>query len=100
RTAFWVISTPILMLLALPAAAKYLHVRLPTCHGVSAAHSTAAVSDETCCILPATNLTERPAIDPQTRPVQIDPAREAIFSIENLQCPAVKGVGCGSMLWP
>lgn len=100
RTAFWVISTPILTLLALPAAAKYLHIRLPACHGVSADHSTTAALDQTCCILPATHLTESPAIDPQTRPVPSDPARDAIFSIETLQCPAVKGVGCGSMLWP
>jgi hypothetical protein len=88
------------MLLALPAAAKYLHVGLPACHGFSAGHAIAAVSDKACCILPATNLADSPVIDPQTRSVPTDPAREAIFTIETLQCPAVKGVGCGSMLWP
>jgi copper chaperone CopZ len=31
---------------------------------------------------------------------EIDPARQIVFKVEGLSCPAVKGIGCGHMLRP
>jgi hypothetical protein len=89
RTILWIATPLALAALALPYVERHLH-----CGG-----GGQAGSDACCAIPPDESIALTSA--PQTQPrAPIDPAREIVFNVENLQCPAVKGVGCGSMLAP
>jgi len=48
-----------------------------------------------CCSLSSTNLTALPGTSDAA-----DPARQVIFKVEGLTCPAVKGLGCGHRIAP
>ena len=97
RIAMWIVSPPLLALVAFPYAVKYLPAHLLHCGGASAG-STQVASD--CCAVPASQSEAKSDKPPKESSGPIDPAREIVFNVENLQCPAVKGVGCGSMLAP
>jgi hypothetical protein len=98
RAALWIVSPPVLALLAAPFLVRHLPGHVRNCGGAPGGTSPAASS--TCCAVPggqsaaAANRPQKQSLAP------VDPAREIVFNIQNLQCPAVEGVGCGSMLAP
>jgi mercuric ion transport protein len=97
RATLWAISAAIVMLLAMPHLATRLPGGQSTCHGTSCEPTLA--SSGSCCAV--ADPSDAPANQSRPEPAApIDPSRELVFEVENLQCPAVKGVGCGSMLWP
>lgn len=95
RVALWIVSPPLLALVAFPYVVKHLPAHLLHCGG---AGSTQTASD--CCAVPASQSEVMSDKPPKESSGPIDSAREIVFNVENLQCPAVKGVGCGSMLAP
>src|SRR5205085_10973701 len=97
RTALWIVSPPLLVLLAAPSLARHLPAHFLRCHG--AVSRTGQASADACCDVPSTP-SAAASEPPKESRAPIDPAREIVFEVENLQCPAVKGVGCGSMLAP
>jgi mercuric ion transport protein len=94
RAILWMVTPLALAVLGLPYIARHLHCGSNTFSG------TGQTGTDACCAIPP-GASAVAASSPQTQPQEpIDPAREIIFKVENLQCPAVKGVGCGSMLAP
>jgi hypothetical protein len=55
-------------------------------------------SDKLVCRQPGNDDTPRQT--EKTPGQQIDPDRQIVFKVEELTCPAVKGIGCGHMLRP
>jgi len=99
RTPLWIVTTMLVALVAAPYLARQVHAHLLKC-GAAPGGSASAGADG-CCAVPAAAESEPRAENPQNQtPAPIDPAREVVFEVQSLQCPAVKGVGCGSMLWP
>lgn len=98
RAAVWIVSPPLLALAAIPSIVKHLPRHLLTCGGGTGG-TTQAASDA-CCAVPASQSDARSDMPQKESNGPIDPAREIVFHVESLQCPAVKGVGCGSMLAP
>ena len=98
RVALWVISPPLLALVAFPSIVKHLPHHLLSCGG--APPGTTQAGSDACCAVPASQSDAPSDNPPKESSGPIDPAREIVFNVENLQCPAVKGVGCGSMLAP
>ena len=97
RGTLWIVSPLILALLALPSIARHLSALRQCGHGAA---PDAQASSDACCEIPTTQPPTHVA-QAQTMPDRpVDPARQIIFNVESLQCPAVKGVGCGSMLAP
>jgi hypothetical protein len=43
---------------------------------------------------------EEPAAEPAKAAKPANPDREVVFQAQGLRCPAVKGIGCGHMLYP
>lgn len=93
RTRWWAITPVAVAVLALPYVARHLH-----CGGAPGLAGDGAGG--TCCAVPPDESAATGSA-PQTQPAEpIDLTREIVFKVESLQCPAVKGVGCGSMLAP
>jgi hypothetical protein len=62
-----------------------------------------SASDLRSCTVACSGAAEEAAADdpPATAPAKpADPDREIVFKAEGLSCPAVKGIGCGHMLFP
>jgi len=98
RTALWIVSPPLLALLAFPYVGRHLPAHLASCAG--APGGTTQAASDACCAVPASQTAAQADKPHKELPAPVDPAREIVFNVENLQCPAVKGVGCGSMLAP
>lgn len=98
RTALWTISPPLLALMAFPSIVTHLSAHLLHC--VGARGGAAPAASDACCAVPRPSMAELNDKPPAKSSGPIDPAREIVFNVENLQCPAVNGVGCGSMLAP
>lgn len=99
RVALWVVSPLVLALLFSPYLLGRVHVHLFNCGG--RADTSASADPDACCAAPAATPSEGQVNKPPKQSaVQMDPSHEVVFEVESLQCPAVKGVGCGSMLWP
>jgi hypothetical protein len=65
----------------------------------SSDQSDCCPSDKSLCFAPegkadAPEQTEKPRVQGN------DPDKQIVFRVEGLTCPAVKGIGCGSLLWP
>jgi hypothetical protein len=54
-----------------------------------------ATASAHCCVSPSANQTA-----PSGSRTAADPARQVIFKVEGLTCPAVKGLGCGHRIAP
>src|SRR2546421_2974416 len=94
----WLIPPPLLALLAFPAIARHLPAHLLSCGRVQ--NGTTQGDSNACCDVATTSSVsqaDRSGTESQT---PMDPAREVVFDVQNLECPAVKEVGCGSMLAP
>jgi hypothetical protein len=118
----------ILVCFALPAlvAGVVVYQRTTHCCGTAAfpsftAAETAATEDDAsdgsdCCATGSANCcrstvaaftgtgeetrADEPAAEPSKAAKPADPDREIVFKAQGLACPAVKGIGCGHMLFP
>jgi hypothetical protein len=117
----------ILICLALPAlvAAAVVYQRATHCCGSTApsftATDSAATEDDAtdgsgCCVEGSKSCcragvlafavagdetgSDEPATNPAKAAKPADPDREIVFKAQGLTCPAVKGIGCGHMLFP
>jgi hypothetical protein len=87
-----------LLALPLPAAALLCGRMHKGCHTTGVACVTPNRCDESeCCQQETTAAVPKPTGQTHARP--IDPGRQVVFRVEGLMCPAVKGIGCGHMLY-
>jgi hypothetical protein len=89
----------VLLALPLPAAAALLcgktHIG---CGTTDMACTTSNGCDESeCCQQETTAAVPKPVGKTDAKPT--DPSRQIVFKVEGLTCPAVKGIGCGHMLY-
>jgi hypothetical protein len=93
-------------LLGLPVlVAAIVYGRNLTCcpHADSVAANSEDSEKSECCLSASSECSSQEEITdaPKQTPVQgNDPDKQIVFKVQGLRCPAVKGIGCGHMLWP
>lgn len=89
-----------LVVAALGLVALYGHKMSCCCHRDDP--GTASIGDASGASIEETCSFEEPTdAKPVKRTIQgSDPAKQLVFRVESLHCPAVKGIGCGHLLYP
>lgn len=87
----------VLLILPLPAAMLVCGQAHALCHAIAAPFSGTGTCDELECCEEGTK-GDAPQQESGSDAPPTNPARQIVFRVQGLTCPAVKGIGCGHML--
>ena len=95
RAVLWVVAVLVVGLLAFPYLARGLMAR---CNRSAGAGTQPAAAD--CCVIPGSAGGSAAQTSATGEKTPFNVGREAMFSVETLECPLVPGIGCGHLLAP